>query len=334
MTEDLIVFQKNYIFILLKSEYMKEIKIVKSISDYNNILGLETKHPLICVVDFSTLTKPAKREALALSFGFYAIFLKEDNNCIIKYGRNRYDYQSGSLVFIAPNQIVSLEDDGEDYEPSGLALLFHPDLLHRTTLAQGIKEFSFFAYSVSEALHLSEAEKQIVLDSFKKVNCEISSQIDKHSKQLITANIELFLKYCLRFYDRQFITRDSLIAGTIEKLDNLLHKYYESKNPELIGTPSVAYCANELNLSPNYFGDLVKKETGKSAQEYIHEYTINLAKEKIFDLNKSITQISFELGFKYPHHFTRLFKQKVGVTPNEFRFVKNIEITPLIKAKN
>lgn len=298
---------------------MNEIEHIKTVSDYNNIIGLKTKHPLVSVIDFSKVKKTPKKEAVALSFGFYSVFFKEAKNCTLKYGRSTYDYQEGSLIFIAPNQIVSIEDDGDEYIPNGFALLFHPDLLHRTSLAQDIKEFSFFSYSISESLHLSENERLIVQECFSKIEYEISGNVDKHSKEIIVANIELFLKYCVRFYDRQFISRDDLNFGIVERFEKLLHNYFKGKEPELNGTPTVVYCANVLNLSPNYFGDLIKKETGKSAQEYIHTVIIDIAKEMIFDINKSISQIAYELGFKYPHHFTRLFKQKVGQSPIEYR---------------
>lgn len=298
---------------------MNEIEHIKTVSDYNNIIGLKTKHPLVSVVDFSKVKKTPKKEAVALSFGFYSVFFKEAKNCTLKYGRSTYDYQEGSLIFIAPNQIVSIEDDGDEYIPNGFALLFHPDLLQRTSLAQDIKEFSFFSYSISESLHLSENERLIVQECFSKIEYEISGNVDKHSKEIIVANIELFLKYCVRFYHRQFISRDDLNFGIVERFEKLLHNYFKGKEPELNGTPTVVYCANVLNLSPNYFGDLIKKETGKSAQEYIHTVIIDIAKEMIFDINKSISQIAYELGFKYPHHFTRLFKQKVGQSPIEYR---------------
>lgn len=298
---------------------MNEIEHIKTVSDYNNIIGLKTKHPLVSVVDFSKVKKTPKKEAVALSFGFYSVFFKEAKNCTLKYGRSTYDYQEGSLIFIAPNQIVSIEDDGDEYIPNGFALLFHPDLLQRTSLAQDIKEFSFFSYSISESLHLSENERLIVQECFSKIEYEISGNVNKHSKEIIVANIELFLKYCVRFYDRQFISRDDLNFGIVERFEKLLHNYFKGKEPELNGTPTVVYCANVLNLSPNYFGDLIKKETGKSAQEYIHTVIIDIAKEMIFDINKSISQIAYELGFKYPHHFTRLFKQKVGQSPIEYR---------------
>ena len=168
-------------------------------------------------------------------------------------------------------------------------------------------------------MHISERERKIVLDCFTKIEYELQQSIDKHSKKLIVSNIEMLLNYCVRFYDRQFITRDNALKGILERFDNLLNDYFQSDKLQTIGLPSVGHCASELNLSSNYFGDLIKKETGKTAQEYIQLKVIDLAKEKIFDHSKSVSQIAYELGFKYPQHFTRLFKQKVGYTPNEYR---------------
>jgi len=201
----------------------------------------------------------------------------------------------------------------------GYALVFHQDLIHGTSLGKHIQDYSFFGYQSNEALHLSERERKIVLDCFSKIQYELEHAIDNHSKRLIVANIELFLNYCIRFYDRQFITRDKVHKGILERFENLLNDYYQADKPQTIGLPSVAYCANELHLSASYFGDLIKKETGKTAQDYIQEKVIDVAKEKIFDLGKSVSEIAFELGFKYPQHFTRLFKQKVGQSPNEYR---------------
>jgi len=149
----------------------------------------------------------------------------------------------------------------------------------------------------------------------------LEHDVDRHSKKLIAANIELFLDYCNRFYDRQFITREHVHKGVLERFENLLNEYFESDKPQTIGLPSVGYCADQLHLSPNYFGDLVKKETGKTAQEYIQAKLIDTAKEKIFDQQRTINEIAFELGFKYPQHFSRLFKQRVGYTPNEYRMM-------------
>ena len=185
-------------------------------------------------------------------------------------------------------------------------------MLLRTPLANRMQEFSFFGYQTNEALHLSERERKIVLDCLSKIGYELEKSIDNHSKRLIVANIDLLLNYCVRFYERQFITRENIHKETLELFENLLNDYFRSDKPQTLGLPSVAYCADELHLSPNYFGDLVKKETGKSAQEYIQSKVIDLAKERIFDQSKTVSQIAYELGFKYPQHFTRLFKQRVG----------------------
>ena len=235
------------------------------------------------------------------------------------YGRETYDYQEGTLVFLAPGQVAGINSNGEIYQPKGHALIFHPDLVHGTALGKHIQDYTFFSYQSKEALHVSEQERRIVMDCFTKIRYELERAIDKHSKRLIVSNIELFLDYCVRFYDRQFITRDKVHNGILERFETLLNDYYHSEQPQTIGLPSVAYCADKLHLSPSYFGDLIKKETGKTAQECIQTKVIDVAKEKIFDRGKSVNQISYELGFRYPQHFTRLFKQRVGHSPNEYR---------------
>lgn len=290
----------------------------ETISDYNAFNNNETLHLLVSVVDIS---KASPRRASNMYFGFYTIFLKEVKCGDLRYGKNTYDYQEGTLVFIAPGQVVNVENTGEVYQPKGYALIFHADLIHGTPLGRHIQDYTFFGYQSNEALHLSERERKIVLDCFSKIEYELEHAIDKHSKRLIVSNIELLLNYCIRFYDRQFITRDNVHKGILERLDNLLAAYFLSDKPQMIGLPAVAYCANELNLSANYFGDLVKKETGKSAQEYIQTQVIEVAKERIFDHSKSVSQIAYDLGFKYPQHFTRLFKQRVGQSPSEYRVV-------------
>jgi AraC-like DNA-binding protein len=199
--------------------------------------------------------------------------------------------------------------------------VFHPDLIKGTSLGRHIADYTFFSYEVHEALHLSESERKIIFDCFSKIKFELDHAIDKHSKTLIVSNIELFLNYCVRFYDRQFITRDTVHKGILQRFENLLNSYFQSDKPQTVGLPSVAYCADQLNLSANYFGDLIKKETCKSAQEYIQLKLMDVAKEKIFDTSKSVSEIAYELGFKYPQHFTRLFKQRVGYSPNEYRLL-------------
>jgi AraC-like DNA-binding protein len=295
---------------------MSKLVRFDTVSQYNAWNKNETLHPLVSVVD---LSKADPRQYARLSFGFYTVFLKEVKCGDLRYGRHYYDYQEGTLVFVAPGQVIGVENNGEFYQPQGFALIFHPDLIHGTSLGRHINDYSFFSYDLHEALHLSERERQIVLDCFSKIEFELEHAVDKHSKQLIVSNIELFLNYCMRFYDRQFITRDNVHKGTIERFENLLNDYFQSDKPQTLGLPSVAYCAGELHLSANYFGDLIKKETGKSAQEYIQSKLITIAKEKIFEPGKTVSEIAYELGFKYPQHFTRLFKQRVGHTPNEYR---------------
>lgn len=297
---------------------MNKLRRFETINDYNIFNNNETLHPLISVVD---LSKASPRQASNMYFGFYTIFLKDVKCGDLRYGKNTYDYQKGTLVFIAPGQVVNVTNTGETYHPKGFVLIFHADLIHGTPLGKHIQDYTFFSYQSNEALHLSERERKIVLDCFSKIEYELEHAIDNHSKKLIVSNIELFLNYCIRFYDRQFITRDTVHKGILERFEHLLNNYFQTEQPQTIGLPSVASCAGELNLSPNYFGDLIKKETGKTAQEYIQSKVIDVAKEKIFDQSKSVSEIAYELGFKYPQHFTRLFKQKVGQSPNEYRML-------------
>lgn len=295
---------------------MEEIIKLDSIAQYNAIRGVPTQHPLVSVID---LSKAQPMPVGRFNFGLYTVYLKEVKCGDLKYGRNLYDYQEGTLVFIGPGQVLGVEPKVKPFTPKGWSLVFHPELIRGTSLGKHIQDYSFFSYKVNEALHLSEKERQIVLDCFAKIEYELQHDIDKHSKTLIASNIELFLNYCTRFYDRQFITRDNAHRGVLEKLERLLDDYFSTDKPLTEGLPAVAWCAAALNLSPNYFGDVVKKETGRSAQEYIQSKVIDVAKEKIFDVSKSVSEIAYELGFKYPQHFTRLFKQKVGCTPNEYR---------------
>ena len=296
-------------------DYMRRFE---TINDYNVFNNNETLHPLVSVVD---LSKASLRQGSKMYFGFYTIFLKDVKCGDLVYGRHTYDYQEGTLVFLAPGQVAGMNSNGETYQPKGYALVFHPDLIHGTSLGRHIQDYNFFSYQSNEALHLSDRERKIVLDCFSKIEYELQQNIDKHSKKLVVSNIALFLDYCSRFYDRQFITRDKAHKGILERFENLLNDYYQSDKPQTTGLPSVALCAGELNLSASYFGDLIKKETGRTAQEYIQSKVIDMAKEKVFDQSKSINQIAYELGFKYPQHFTRLFKQKVGQTPHEYRLL-------------
>lgn len=298
---------------------MNEIKDLITVNDYCSGLNLSTLHPLVSVLNLSEGTWTTQKKIEAVRYHFYAVFLKQGKSCTIKYGRQNYDFQDGTLVFIGPGQVVNITHIDADFKPSGYALLFHPDLLLGTNLGNSIDKYSFFSYQLHEALHLSQRERQIVLDCLDKIHYELSQGIDKHSKRLILSNIELFLNYCTRFYDRQFITRDTINLGVIANFESSLHAYFKTGKARELGIPTVSYFAEEQHLSPNYFGDLIKKETGKSAKEYIQVKIIEVAKQNIFDPYKSISEIAYELGFKYPQHFTRFFKQRVGYTPNEYR---------------
>lgn len=298
---------------------MDEILKFDTVGQYNAFNRNETLHPLVSVVD---LSKAAPRQLRRMHYGFYVVFLKEIKCGDLKYGISNYDYEEGTLVFLAPGQVIGSYGE-EFYQPQGQALVFHADFIHGTTLGRHMNDYSFFSYTTNEALHLSERERQIILDCFAKIKYELEQGVDKHSKTLIATNIELFLNYCIRFYDRQFITRDNANKGILERFETLLHNFFSSDKPQEVGLPSVAYCAGELNLSANYFGDLIKKETGKSAHEYITLKLIDVAKQRMFDATKSVSEVAYELGFKYPQHFTRVFKQHVGVTPLEYRSSMN-----------
>lgn len=297
---------------------MENVRRFESVNDYNAFNNNETLHPLVSVVD---LSKAHPRQGSKMYFGFYTIFLKDVKCGDLVYGRHTYDYQEGTLVFLAPGQVAGVNSNGETYQPKGYALVFHADLVHGTSLGRHMQDYTFFGYQSAEALHLSERERKIILDCFSKIQYELEHAIDKHSKKLIVSNIEMLLNYCIRFYDRQFITRENAHKGILERFENLLNEYFTTDKPQRIGLPSVGWCASELNLSASYFGDLIKRETGKTAQDYIQAKVIDVAKERIFDQSKSVSQVAYELGFKYPQHFARLFKQRVGQSPNQYRLL-------------
>lgn len=289
---------------------------LNTIEEYNRILGAETLHPLVSMTDLSKLKsiKHCRKE-----FGFYCIYYKELVCGTLEYGRNKYDYQEGTLLFISPGQIAGTNDGGETLNPKGLALMFHPDLLYGTPLARRMKDYSFFSYDSNEALHMSEREKAIILNCFHDIAAELEHAIDKHTKQIVASNIETLLNHCVRFYERQFVTREIPNKGILSRFDQFLHNWFESGKAKEYGLPSVQMCASELCLSANYFGDLIKKELGKSAKEYTLLFVIDRVKELIAEGEMNVSEIAYELGFKYPHHLTRVFKKVTGITPNEYR---------------
>lgn len=294
----------------------KHVHHIDTVVDYNAMLGVETLHPLVSVIDMARARMLRHRRQM---FGFYALFLKEVKCGDLIYGRQYYDYQEGTLVCLAPGQVIGVEDDGSTYQPKGWALVFHPDLIRGTSLGRTIREYSFFSYEVNEALHLSERERELVVDCLCKIRHELEHPVDRHSKRLIAVGIEMLLDYCLRFYERQFITRSNVNHDVLTRFESLLDGYFSGDRPRREGLPTVKGCAGELFLSPNYFGDLVKRETGKTAQEYIQLKLIDAAKERVLDPARSISEVAYELGFQYPQHFTRLFKRVTGQTPHQYR---------------
>ena len=295
---------------------MGKIITLETVQDYNTLLGYETYHPLVGVIDF------LKLESLKYgrkNFGFYAVFLKDLECGDLSYGRSKYDYEKGSLVFVAPGQIAGKETEETILNPRGWALVFHPDFLKGTALGKKIKEYHFFSYEVNEALHMSLRERDIVINCLQEIQTELEQSLDRHSKSIITANIEVLLNYCVRFYDRQFLTREVLNKDILVQFEKLLEDFFDSETPRRIGLPTVKYCASELCLSPNYFGDLIKRETGKSAQQYIQLKIIERIKGHLNQNDKSISEIAYYLGFKYPHHMSRLFKGIIGYTPQQYR---------------
>ena len=295
---------------------MEEVIKLDTVDAYNKLFGLETLHPLVSVIDLSKATRFPTR--FTLNYGIYAVFLKQVKCGDIRYGRQIYDYQEGTVTSFAPGQVVTTEVD-ERVKPMAHGVIFHPDLIRGTSLGQEIKQYSFFSYHSNEALHLSDEEKNIFTDCLEKIGLELQRPIDKHSKRLISRNIELLLDYCMRFYERQFITRQTVNKDVLTKFEELLDSYFTDDRAMQNGLPSVKYFAHKIWLSPNCFGDLVKKGTGKSPEEYIQNKIIDLAKEKIMGSEMTVNQIAYELGFQYPQHFTRILKKKVGCTPSEYR---------------
>jgi len=288
----------------------------ETIRQYGEHFNHKPVHPLIALVDLSR-SSPLPRTRFRMQF--YAVVLKETRCGELRYGNTYYDYAEGTMVFFGPGQVVGNEPEGELHQPYGQALVFHPDLLKGTSLGRQIHDYAFFGYQSSEALHLSEKERETVLGCLAGIEAEVNQTIDRHSKKLIVANLNLLLDYGVRFYDRQFITRDPFNHGVVEQFERQLTAYLTGDSLRAHGLPTVAHFAGALHLSPNYFGDVIKKQTGQSPQEYIHQRLIDLAKERVLDPTRSVSEISYELGFKYPQHFTRFFRQKVGLSPNEYR---------------
>lgn len=275
-------------------------------------------HPLVGVIDLTQRGVKDYNE-MRVSLGFYSIVFKNICTGAMRYGRNYYDFQEGTLFFTAPNQAIIMEglEDSEDFY--GWALVFHPDLIRGTSLNSKMKDYSFFSYEMFEALHLSNKEEERLNGIIQEIKEELKQNIDKHSKTLIVSSIELLLNYSNRFYDRQFITRTNNNKDVIIKFEELLSSYFESEDVRNLGFPSIKYFAEKLNFSANYLSDLLKKETGQNGSQHIQYRALELAKEMLLSSSKSVSEIAYDLGFEYPQYFSRIFKKNIGITPKQFR---------------
>lgn len=291
---------------------------VTSISELHSIAGFEKpKHPLITIIDYSKMKTQNAPEEGRFVCEFYSVNFK--NNCKFHYGRQFFDHQEGTMICTAPEQVIRMEKTDEPADVTGWGLFFHPELLRNTSLGKKITEYTFFRYEESEALHLSSDEKETLIGILQQMEKEYLTNIDRHSNELLVSNLELLLNYSKRFYSRQFITRTNQGKDIIAKFEQFLADYFHSAEAKVSGLPSVKLCADQVNLSPNYFSDLLRNETGKNAQEHIHFHLLERAKTLLLSTNNSVNEIAFELGFEYPQNLTRLFKSKTGLTPTGYR---------------
>lgn len=293
---------------------MKEIRL-DSVQAFNEQYGFETLHPLVSVARHD---KRAEMEEYVVHYGLYALFLKENKGCQLSYGRTQYDFDEMTVTSFAPGQSIHVKPNPGVQTPKWTALVFHPDLLARTTLGKNIGRYEFFGYSSNEALHLSVGEIEIFQNVLSMIGEELHRTIDKHSRELIVSNIELLLNYCLRFYDRQFITREEINHSVVKKFEEMLKEYLDTRALNE-GLPTVSYFADRCCLSNGYFGNLVRVETGKTAKDFIADHVLAAAKQLLNDSSLSVHQVGQRLGFEYPQHFVRFFKAHTGKTPTQYR---------------
>ena len=293
---------------------MSKILKVRNVNDYSSYLGYDSPHPLVCVIDYTEVSPI--RHSLN-NYSVYGLFLRDDANVDLDYGCGKYDYNKGTLLCVAPGQVGGKEDNGETVSITGWALLFHPDLLHGFPLEKHIRDYSFFDYRINEALHMTDEEHDIMVSLMRQIREELGKKPDGLQNAILVSYIELALNFCQRFYNRQFITRKVENSDILVRFNSLLRDYFEEKLQLTLGLPTVQYCADKLCMSPNYFGDVIKKTTGDTASNHIRRFIIQLAKNGLA-AGESITQVSDRLGFEYSQHFSRLFKKHEGITPSEY----------------
>jgi len=295
---------------------------IKTVSEFHQLRGLpKPKHPLISVVDFSLIKGGSNKNPESTIQDFYSISLKRTTNSKMVYGQQEYDFDSGVLFFLSPNQVFSVKHSEKKPGPrhTGWLLLIHPDFIWNTPLAKTIKQYEFFDYAVNEALFLSDDEEKTLNGIIENIQKEYHANIDKFSKQIIISHIEMLLNYSERFYNRQFITREKVNHQILERLEKLLANYFNSEDLITKGLPTVQYIADNLNVSPKYLSGLLKMLTGQSTQQHIHDNLIDKAKEKLSTTKLSVSEIAYELGFEHSQSFSKLFKTKTKVSPVEFR---------------
>lgn len=297
---------------------------VSSISALNQFLGLKKPtHPLISAFNFDEVQLQPKTILSVVSTDFYVIALKKDcagGQC--RYGQQYYDFQEGIMYFIAPQQVVRFEDvllNGV----RGFVLVFHPDFLYGHSLASQIRTYGYFSYASNEALHLSEREEETILDIFSNISREIDANMDAFSQGLLVSNLELLLKYCDRYYHRQFLTRKKANSDLLTRLETLLDDYFKKEQLIEKGLPTVHYVADQLNLSPNYLSDMLKAHTGQSTQQHIQNRVIEKAKELLSTTDMSVSEIAYQLGFEHAQSFHRLFRNRTSLSPRGFRATFN-----------
>ncbi|MGO4288662.1 helix-turn-helix domain-containing protein [Chitinophaga sp. RAB17] len=302
---------------------MEEIIRVKSISQLHELMGAEKPaHPLISILDMAALDLGKKWVGIKVTSDLYTIGLK-DKECGIEYGRNSYDFAEGAMFFTAPNQVVRSDEEQIAGEDCGWMLFFHPDLIRNTPLGKNIEHYHFFSYDVHEALHLSAAEQKTIIECRDLIQSEITQRIDHHSRKVIVSSLELILNFCTRFYERQFNTRSTASNDIMSQFESLLKDYYTSGKFAENGIPSIEYFAGQVHLSQSYLSDLLKKETGYAAKDHINNFIVEKAKTLLLSETDSISEIAYQLGFNYPHYFSRLFKLRTGFSPQEYRLSSN-----------
>lgn len=295
------------------------IKTINSISELYRLLGLsKPQHPLISVLKLSDIPPSTFDGSISLLLNFYTVSLKRNVKSKIKYGQNYYDFDEGVMALMAPGQIISTDNSGNE-EAVGWWLVFHPDFIRSYPLDKTIKSYGFFSYAVNEALHLSEKEEKMLQNIMKSIQQEYDSSIDHYSQDVMVSHLELLLNYANRFYNRQFITRKTASNDLLLKLDDVLTEYFNSEKVQELGLPTVHYISGQMAVSANYLSDMLRSLTGQNTQQHIHNKLIEKAKEILTSTTLSVSEIAYQLGFEHPQSFSKLFKSKTNLSPLEFR---------------